>query len=92
MLAPYSPTRIECAVPPGVGLGFQVLIRETWTSLVPNGVRAGYSAPTVTDVAPDVLPVLGGEVTITGTGFGPGPCADVNRTSDVQVGLKRRQA
>ena len=74
----YSATRIQCVVPPGVGLGFQMLIRETWTSLVPNGVRVGYSAPTVASVSPPLLPALGGEVTLSGTGFGPGPCDDVN--------------
>ncbi len=82
----YSATRIQCVVPPGVGLGFQMLIRETWTSLVPNGVRVGYSAPTVTSVTPAALHVSGGEVTLSGTGFGPSPCDDVNRTSAVQVG------
>jgi hypothetical protein len=81
----YSATRIQCAVPPGVGLGFQMLIRDTWTSLVPNGAKAGYSPPTITAVAPAIVPAAGGELTITGSGFGPGPCTDVNRTSGVQV-------
>ncbi len=81
----YAVSRIECVVPPGVGVGFQMLIRDTWTSLVLNGVKAGYSPPTITAVAPAMVPAAGGVVTITGSGFGPGPCTDVNRTSDVQV-------
>jgi hypothetical protein len=81
----YAASRIECVVPPGVGVGFQMLIRDTWTSLVPNGAKAGYSPPAITAVAPAMVPAAGGELTITGSGFGPGPCTDVNRTSDVQV-------
>ncbi len=81
----YTPIRIACVVPPGVGAGFQILIRGIWTSLVPNGVRVGYAPPTVTSVAPARLPITGGNLTLTGAGLGPGPCSGVNRTSDVQV-------
>lgn len=83
--ANYTASRIVCVVSPGVGAGFQILIRDTWTGLVVNGLRAGFNRPTVTGVVPAVLPPAGGEVTVSGSGFGLGPCGDVNRTSDVQV-------
>jgi hypothetical protein len=83
--ASYSATRIACTVSPGVGSGFQLLIRDVWTSLVANGARAGYRPPQVSTVTPSLLPVGGGNVTVTGMGFGPSPCPDANRTSEVQL-------
>ncbi len=83
--ASYSATRIACVVSPGVGTGFQLLIRDVWTTLVINGVRAGFPPPQVTAVSPRQLPVEGGNLTVIGVGFGPGPCDGVNRTSDVRL-------
>jgi hypothetical protein len=83
--ASYSATRIACTMSLGVGAGFQLLVRDVWTALVSNGVRARYRAPQVAAVSPAVLPVGGGNVTVVGAGFGPGPCDGVNRTSDVQL-------
>jgi hypothetical protein len=83
--ASYSASRIACTVSPGVGAGFQLLIRDFWISLVPNGVRAGFRPPQVTAVNPGQLPVGGGNVTVVGEGFGPGPCDGANRTSDVRL-------
>ncbi len=83
--ASYSASRIACIVSPGVGTAFQLLIRDVWTTLVIDGVRAGFPAPQVTAVNPRQLPVEGGNVTVVGVGFGPGPCDGVNRTSDVRL-------
>ncbi len=83
--ASYSASRIACAVSPGVGAGFQLLIRDVWTALVSNGVRVGYRPPQVTAVSPDRLPVGGGNVTVVGSGFGPDRCDGANRTSDVRL-------
>jgi hypothetical protein len=85
--ASYSASRIACTVSPGVGAGFQLFIRDVWTSLVADGARAGYRVPQVTSVSPGVLPIDGGNVTVVGSGFGPGPCDGTNRTSDVQLRL-----
>ncbi len=83
--ASYSATRIACVVSPGVGTGFQLLIRDVWTALTINGVRAGFRPPQVSAVSPGQLPVVGGNLTIVGEGFGPGPCDGVNRTSNVRL-------
>jgi hypothetical protein len=85
--ASYSSARIVCVVSPGVGAGFQLLVREVWTDLLPNGVRVGYQPPVVTSVSPEHLPVTGGDIVVVGTGFGSGPCADTTRLSAVQLQL-----
>jgi hypothetical protein len=62
-----SGSRFSCVMPPGVGAGFSFFLRNIWTAAP---AAAGYQPPTVTAVAPAVLPVMGGEVVITGRNFG----------------------
>jgi hypothetical protein len=69
----YTVGRLVCTMPPGVGVGFEVLLNNVWALLAPAAV--GYSPPTITDVSPSVVLVVGGALTITGTNFGPSPCA-----------------
>jgi hypothetical protein len=83
----YSTTRIHCTVPPGVGSGFQMLIRGIWTALDSAGKpqTTGFTPPTVTVVSPRTLPISGGPIVINGTDFGPAPCQDPGRLSGVRV-------
>jgi hypothetical protein len=78
----FTTSRIACVVPPGVGAGWSVFLRGFWVSLGPS---VGYAPPNVTAVSPGHLPIAGGVVTVTGSGFGPMPCALPGVRSLVEV-------
>ncbi len=78
----YTATEIVCLMPPSVGAGFQVFIRQSWTDLPST---AGYAQPRVDSIAPSLLGIGGGVITITGGNFGLGVCEDERRRSAVQV-------
>jgi hypothetical protein len=77
----FSEGRVVCVVPPGVGTGFHLLLRDSWT-LLPS---AGYARPVVTAVAPSRVNVTGGPVTITGVDFGEADAAQLGVGSFVHV-------
>jgi hypothetical protein len=71
-LTSYSTVSIACTVPPGVGSSWNISIRGYWVSL---GPRVGYAASNVRTVGPQVLPITGGLVALTGANFGQSLCA-----------------
>jgi hypothetical protein len=71
-------------VPPGVGLGWRVLIRGTWTAL---SAAVGYARPVLTAATPPTLPATGGVVNVTGSNFGWGECVSSLLPSHIQLAV-----
>jgi hypothetical protein len=95
--ASYSVSRIVCTLPPGAGAGFEVLLRDMWTSLVAGAgplaaVPVGYAPPEVTAVSPTTLPITGSVVSITGLHFGSAACPQTDRRSDVWLQVTQAPA
>jgi hypothetical protein len=59
-------------VGPGVGGGFDILLRSTWIS---PSFAFGYSVPIITSISPAVPPPRGGLMTVLGRHFGTWMCA-----------------
>ncbi len=72
--AAFSPVAIQCEVPPGVGVGFHILLRNAW---IPLPAAAGYDVPHVLYVLPSRMPILGGTIVLHGRGFFLNPAPPV---------------
>ncbi len=76
----FSDRLIVCRVAAGAGRGAQVRLRNFLTPL-----NAGYAAPVVAVVVPQLLPTSGGNLTVHGANFGSSACAAPGAGSSVSL-------
>ena len=79
----YTDSQIVCLVGPGVGTGFQFYI----TGWIAPPQTVGYAPPSIKSLSPSLLPVTGGIITLTGSGFGVSPCGSPPLQSAVLLRL-----
>ena len=79
----YTDSQIVCLVGPGVGTGFHFYI----TGWIAPPQTVGYAPPSITSLSPSLLPVTGGVITLTGSGFGVSPCGSPPLQSAVLLRL-----